>query len=67
MLAFYTNHYDHDNMAAMLEAIVSAQSHLPCISINCTTCPYSLCCSDLNRLERYITRKITEMEASANE
>lgn len=67
MLAFYTAHYDHDNMVAMHAAIVSAQSHLSCISINCTTCPYSLCCSDLNRLERYITRKITEMEESANE
>lgn len=67
MLAFYTAHYDHDNMVAMHAAIVHAQSHLPCISINCTTCPYSLCCSDFNRLERYITRKITEMEASANE
>lgn len=67
MLAFFTGHYDHDNMVAIHDAIVAAQSHLPCISVNCSTCPYSLCCSDLSRLERYISRKITEMEASANE
>ena len=67
MLAFYTDSYDHYNIVAMHDAIVAAQSHLPCISINCTTCPYSECCSDLYRLERYISRKITEMEASANE
>ena len=67
MLAFYTKHYDHDNMVAMHDAIISAQSNLPCISMNCSTCPYSECCSDLNRLERYITRKIEEMEGSANE
>lgn len=67
MLAFYSNHYDLDNMLAMHDAIISAQSHLPCISLNCSTCPYSECCSDLIRFERYITRKIEEMEASANE
>ena len=67
MLAFYTHNSYHYNMFAMHDAIVSAQSNLPCISLNCSTCPYSECCSDLNRLERYITRKIEEMEASANE
>ena len=29
MLAFYTQNYDHDNMVAMHDAIVSAQSNLP--------------------------------------
>lgn len=67
MLAFYTKHYGHDNMVAMHDAIISAQSNLPCTTLNCSTCPYSECCSDLSRLERYISRKITEMEGSANE
>lgn len=67
MLAFYTANYDHDNLVAMREAIVAAQTHLSCQSTVCATCPFSECCSDLNRLERYITRKIAEMEASANE
>lgn len=67
MLTFYTANYDHENLVAMHAAIIAAQLHVPCKSITCATCPRSECCSDLNRLERYISRKITEMEESANE
>lgn len=65
MLAFYTSRYDHENLVAMRCAIIAAQRHLSCDATTCRTCEHFECCSDLNRLERYIDRKLNEMEDSA--